>query len=80
MNPLGFLSNDELLAYNKEVEAETLKLQKSEEKSENLPKDANYIAMGLKPGTLPKEVGYKVKGLEPTRYGDWERNGRVTDF
>ena len=20
------------------------------------------------------------KGLEPTRYGDWERNGRCTDF
>lgn len=20
------------------------------------------------------------KGLEPTRYGDWERKGRVTDF
>lgn len=19
-------------------------------------------------------------GLEPTRYGDWERNGRVSDF
>ncbi|MEE8339282.1 MAG: succinate dehydrogenase assembly factor 4 [Xanthomonadales bacterium] len=20
------------------------------------------------------------KGLEPTRYGDWEKNGRCTDF
>ncbi|MFK7973823.1 MAG: DUF1674 domain-containing protein [Rickettsiaceae bacterium] len=20
------------------------------------------------------------KGLEPTRYGDWEKNGRVSDF
>ncbi len=20
------------------------------------------------------------KGLEPTRYGDWERNGRCSDF
>lgn len=29
---------------------------------------------------LPPEVGFKVKGLEPTRYGDWERNGRVSDF
>lgn len=25
------------------------------------------------------EVG-GPKGLEPTRYGDWERNGRCTDF
>ena len=32
MNPLGFLSNDELLAYKKEVEAETLKIQQSQEK------------------------------------------------
>jgi hypothetical protein len=28
---------------------------------------------------LPKEIGGQ-KGLEPTRYGDWEKNGRVTDF
>lgn len=25
------------------------------------------------------EVG-GPKGLEPTRYGDWEQNGRCTDF
>jgi len=29
--------------------------------------------------TWPKEVGGK-KGPEPTRYGDWESNGRCTDF
>ena len=29
--------------------------------------------------TLPTEVG-GPKGLEPTRYGDWERNGRCSDF
>lgn len=27
----------------------------------------------------PKEIGGS-KGPEPTRYGDWEHNGRVTDF
>lgn len=27
-----------------------------------------------------KEFGFKVKGLEPTRYNDWERKGRCTDF
>jgi hypothetical protein len=27
----------------------------------------------------PKEIG-GPSGLEPTRYGDWERNGRCTDF
>ena len=26
-----------------------------------------------------KEIGGQT-GLEPTRYGDWERNGRCTDF
>jgi len=25
------------------------------------------------------EIGGR-KGLEPTRYGDWEKNGRCTDF
>ncbi|MDH3688304.1 MAG: DUF1674 domain-containing protein [Gammaproteobacteria bacterium] len=36
-----------------------------------------------KPGfaqpTNKKEIG-GPKGPEPTRYGDWERNGRCTDF
>lgn len=27
----------------------------------------------------PIEIG-GPKGPEPTRYGDWERNGRCTDF
>ncbi|HEX7388574.1 MAG TPA: DUF1674 domain-containing protein [Acidiphilium sp.] len=27
----------------------------------------------------PKEIG-GPKGPEPTRYGDWERNGRCSDF
>jgi hypothetical protein len=28
---------------------------------------------------LPKEVGGR-NGPEPTRYGDWEKNGIVSDF
>ncbi len=31
------------------------------------------------PESWPKEVG-GAKGPEPTRYGDWESNGRCTDF
>lgn len=27
----------------------------------------------------PKEIG-GPKGPEPTRYGDWEKNGRCIDF
>lgn len=29
--------------------------------------------------SLPKEIG-GPKGPEPTRYGDWEKNGRCSDF
>ncbi|WP_244457089.1 DUF1674 domain-containing protein [Roseomonas fluvialis] len=28
---------------------------------------------------LPKEIGGPT-GPEPTRFGDWERKGRVSDF
>jgi hypothetical protein len=31
------------------------------------------------PPKLPKEIGGPT-GPEPTRYGDWERNGRCSDF
>lgn len=31
------------------------------------------------PPKMPKEIG-GPKGLEPTRYGDWEKNGRCSDF
>lgn len=31
------------------------------------------------PESRPKEIG-GPKGPEPTRYGDWEQNGRCTDF
>ena len=27
----------------------------------------------------PREIG-GPKGLDPTRYGDWEKNGRCIDF
>ncbi|NEZ03906.1 DUF1674 domain-containing protein [Wenzhouxiangella sp. XN201] len=27
-----------------------------------------------------KEFGGRRKGLEPTRYGDWEKDGRCIDF
>jgi hypothetical protein len=31
------------------------------------------------PPVLPKEIG-GVEGPEPTRYGDWQHKGRVSDF
>jgi hypothetical protein len=27
-----------------------------------------------------REIGGRKNGLEPTRYGDWEKNGRCIDF
>jgi homeobox protein ESX1 len=32
-----------------------------------------------KPPEMPKEIG-GAPGPEPTRYGDWQHKGRVTDF
>ena len=29
---------------------------------------------------LPREIGGRKRGLEPTRYGDWEKDGRCIDF
>jgi hypothetical protein len=36
-------------------------------------------AVRPEPQPAPKEIG-GPKGKEPTRYGDWEVNGRCTDF
>ncbi len=34
---------------------------------------------GIVPERLPVEIGGR-EGPEPTRYGDWEKNGRCIDF
>jgi hypothetical protein len=31
------------------------------------------------PAAQPREIGGR-EGLDPTRYGDWEKNGRCIDF
>jgi hypothetical protein len=45
--------------------------------------DAGAIHDGLQPDGLqpsaPREIGGRV-GPEPTRFGDWEKNGRCIDF
>jgi hypothetical protein len=36
---------------------------------------------GEAPAVPPvKEIGGRKDGTEPTRYGDWEKNGRCIDF
>jgi hypothetical protein len=49
--------------------------------SETASKDAdpNAGSPEAKARLKPKEIG-GPKGPEPTRYGDWERNGRCIDF
>ena len=39
---------------------------------------ASPVEQGVAP-KQPKEIG-GPKGPEPTRYGDWEKNGRCIDF
>ena len=42
------------------------------------PEDSTAVDWD-RPETWPEEVG-GPKGPEPTRFGDWERNGRCSDF
>jgi hypothetical protein len=40
-------------------------------------------AVSVVPATPPArvpEIGGRKDGPEPTRYGDWEKNGRCVDF
>jgi hypothetical protein len=48
----------------------------SEDKKPPAPEDKAPAKPEVK---RPKEIG-GPKGPEPTRYGDWEVNGRVSDF
>ena len=41
--------------------------------------DIKEISKDVPPENLPKEKDGR-EGLDPTRYGDWERNGRCIDF
>ena len=45
----------------------------------NKQKKHNNTKDKLKENVIPKEQG-GPKGPEPTRYGDWEKAGRCSDF
>jgi len=55
------------------VDARTIAERKAEEAGARWRKAAEAR------GEIPKEIG-GPKGLEPTRYGDWEKAGRCSDF
>jgi hypothetical protein len=46
---------------------------------DDAPKASPQEATAKRPREMPREIGGPT-GPEPTRYGDWERNGRVSDF
>jgi hypothetical protein len=47
---------------------------------QDIPKPGAAKSAEAKPAPpKPREIG-GPKGPEPTRYGDWEVNGRCTDF
>lgn len=41
--------------------------------------EADMRRAGRQSSSMPKERG-GTEGPEPTRFGDWERNGLVSDF
>jgi hypothetical protein len=45
----------------------------------SLPSRSNGAAPNPAPTPSEREIG-GPKGPEPTRYGDWEINGRCSDF
>jgi hypothetical protein len=54
--------------------------------TDSLPKTERTPAASPQPADPPGKAAGKPaehggpKGPEPTRYGDWERNGRCSDF
>jgi len=48
---------------------------------ESPPRDEPAPAPRIVPREkVPREIGGRTSGLDPTRYGDWEKNGRCIDF
>lgn len=41
---------------------------------------ARREAIDAKVDSMPKELQGRKKGPEPTRYGDWEKDGIASDF
>ena len=56
-----------------------MKQEKKNEKTNFLNKNKKINKSEKIKITSYKEIG-GPKGKEPTRYGDWEKNGRCSDF
>ena len=58
-----------------DMKADTVQLKEPKQAKSQMPKNQHAPAAEA----APKDTG-GPKGPEPTRYGDWENNGRCTDF
>ena len=80
-------SKDEIL---QTIDPKTITKKEPHYEYKDIPKEGQdvsetHIMHFLKPfpnkdNDIGKEYGFKIKGLEPTRFNDWERKGRCTDF
>lgn len=64
---------------NKPEGRETTPIMKLDQKTLKHPKQFEYPAWPDNTNPNTGEVG-GPRGPEPTRYGDWERKGRCSDF
>ncbi len=53
-------------------------MPEKEEKPIDVGKEENEVLTQTE--TQSQEIGGRRNGLDPTRYGDWEKNGRCIDF
>ncbi|KAG8185639.1 hypothetical protein JTE90_018516 [Oedothorax gibbosus] len=76
-----FITSSKCLADPKNIPRGKTPIGKLDQTQEEKPSDAPDPYAPFPDGKNPTtgEVG-GPRGPEPTRYGDWERKGRVTDF
>jgi len=53
--------------------------ESTDQPTEKPDKSSDQTLISGQPEPLPVEIG-GPRGPEPTRFGDWERNGRCSDF
>ena len=73
LDPFGFINDGK-----QEKIIDTVEEKENVKEVKNDSKDNKENQKRIK--KMPKEVGMKPRGPEPTRYGDWERNGKCVDF
>ena len=59
------------------MDSEITKLSKQKEENDSKENDSKE---NVSEDKIPSKEKGGPKGLEPTRYGDWEKAGRCSDF